>query len=821
MTTCNAVTWQHIRYRADVNRFFNPSFEIDTTGITASGATVVSRDSTEAWTGAYSLKATNGAAAPDWTSTQALTVSIGTPYYFNVRLKGVAGQSYTVVVYNIFPGNIAATTTITSTGEWDAISLAFTPAATTPTYRVGAAAIAGSPFYVDGLEVRENGADTYIDGDQIDCLWDGVPHLSSSRLITDRRGGGEIVDIETEYNFKIGIEGAAGMLPPGYKELDRVNRAGTEATGIKVPRRVWMVGGIFDSGNVESVRTNRNELGDAIGPYSAPFARGIPQPVRLRYTGNEKTLQIDARYAGGLDNEITANTMATHQAALRLLSNDNPYWYQMPQSGAAVDAETTFTNNGVVSRVDGMWGDCDAGAIGGVGSVYGIAIASNGNVFIVGDFTSIDGVANTAYCAYYSPLTETWNPLQTGLNTIARAVLPLPDGRVVLGGNFTNAGGTGADYATVYDPATNTFATLNANQLNNAVYGLGLDPTTGDVILVGTFTQDATPTTLNRVARWDIRGTAYSAVGTGIDGTGYSVGVRSSGQIIVGGAHTEKISALDPGGAAFYEVGVNGGANNTGRVVWVDLNTDLVYVGGGFTSFDGETVGRVLIIGSISSTYVQWQTMGGGFNANEVRAFAKTSNGEILVGGTFTAANDIDERSSQFIWTGSQLLKSRLVLATNGVFSTYGIAVAPDDTIYIATQDQSTAQTSPLTTVTLPDGAAATYPTFEFIKDGNNINERTLTTIENFTTQSRLCFATLNLLSSEIVRVNCQTGTITSSLGRNLDVYLLDGNVSDFYLQAGVNDIYVLVEATGIDPVLARMFYHINYETVDAAEDSD
>ena len=126
-----------------------------------------------------------------------------------------------------------------------------------------------------------------------------------------------------------------------------------------------------------------------------------------------------------------------------------------------------------------------------------------------------------------------------------------------------------------------------------------------------------------------------------------------------------------------------------------------------------------------------------------------------------------------------------------------------------------------MTTVTLPDGAAATYPTFEFIKDGNNINERTLTTIENFTTQSRLCFATLNLLSSEIVRVNCQTGTITSSLGRNLDVYLLDGNVSDFYLQAGVNDIYVLVEATGIDPVLARMFYHVNYETVDAAEDSD
>jgi hypothetical protein len=785
----------------------------------------LSQDATQSWSGAYSLKSLNAGAAPDWTSTQALTVALATQYYFVVRVLGVVGQTYNVVVYSIFPGTIAATTSFVADGTWQETSLAFTSTSTTPTYRVGAAAQAGSPFYTDGIEVRDNTGDTYIDGDQIDCLWDGDAHNSSSRLIADRRGGGEVVDIESAYNFKVGVEGGAGMLGPGYKELDRVDRAGTEATGIKVPRRIWQLGGIFDSGNFQTVRKNRNEFSNALGAYSAPFVNGTPQPVRVRYVGSEKTLQIDARYAGGLDNEVSGNTLHTNRAALRLLANDNPYWYALPQDGAEVDANTTFTHYGIAGRIDGLWGNVNVGSITGVGIIEAVAVARNGTVFVGGNFTQINGIANTVNCAYYSPLSQTWNPLQTGLNATVMDILPLPDGRVVLVGFFTAVTGANDDYTTVYDPTTNTFAALNANELNGFGRAATLDPTTGDVLIVGDFTQDAVPTTLNRIARWDTRGGNFTAVASapvGVDGTLYGVGVRSDGQIIVAGDQTEQISALDPGGTAFYEVGINGGANGRGLVVFVDLDTDTVYAGGLFTTFDGETVNRIVKFGTISSTYVQFEALGSGLSDNGVYAIIKAQNGDLYVGGDFTFSSDLYTDGSQFIWTGSKWIRTRLQIKADGSDFTNDFAVARNGDIYqVGEKGTSTSQTSPLTAITLPDGAAATFPVFEFVKDGNSSGEHTLVTIENFTTGSRLSFDSLDLLDSEIVRINCQDDILESSFGRNLDGFLLDGSLSDFYLQAGINDIYVFIEDTTADTLLARAFYNTNYETVDAAEDSD
>lgn len=825
MAICNAVTWQHLKYRADVNRFFNPSIEIDTTGFTASGG-AISQSATQAYVGAYSLASVGSGAIFGWRSTSAQATTPAATYTFKAWLYGVVGVVYRITIYDTYPGVVNSTADFTGTGAWQLVTLTFTAGVASQTYQIQTTAATTGTFYTDAIEIRNNPNDTYIDGDQIDCIWNGAPHNSSSLLLVDRRGGGEIVDIAATYLFKIGDESGAGMLGPKYKELDRPNRAGTEATGIKVPRRMWQLGGIFDGGDFPTVRKMRNELSDALGAYSAPLVDGVPQPVRLRYVGAEKTLQIDARYAGGLDNAITANTLHTNRAALRLLANDNPYWYQLPQSGDVIDGNDDLSLYGVSGRVDGAWTALNVGAVTGNGDVFAIAVARNGNVFIGGDFTQIDGVANTAYCAYYSPLTGTWFPLQTGVNGIVRAILPLPDGRVVLGGEFTNAGGdANADYTALYDPSTDTLSAPGGAPLNGIVYGLAIDPTTGEVILVGAFTQSALPVTLNRVARLLIGGN-YAAVGSvtpGVDGTVFGVGVRTDGQIIIAGQHTEKISAIASGGTAFYEVGVNGGANGNGLGVYVDLDTDTVYVGGAFTTFDTETAERVIIFYSISSTYVQWETMGGGFADGDIRTFVKTASGEIYAGGSTTECNDLNDNASQFLWTGSRWIRSRLVIATDGSLATYAVAVAPDGTLYQGgeTTAPTFSQTSGLTAITLPDGAAATYPVFEFMKSGTATGEQTLVTIENFTTGSRLVFDSLNLLDNEIVRVDCQNGIFWSSVGRNLNSYLLDGNISDFYLQAGANDVYVLVEDTTADDLLSRAFYHINYETVDAAEDDD
>lgn len=824
MAICNNVEWQLLAYREDINRFFNPSIEIDTTGFTASGG-ALAKSSTQAYVGAYSLSSTGSGATYGWRSTQVLSTTIAATYTFQAWLYGVNGVNYRLVVYDAYPANINATADFTGTGDWQQVTLTFTAGATSETYEIRTTAATTGVFYTDAIEVRSNPLDTYIDGDQIDCAWDGIAHNSSSRNIAGRRGSGQIIDIEATYSFKIGNEGGAGMLGPDYKELDRPNRAGTQSTGIKVPRRIWQLGGIFDSGDWETMRKNRNELSDALGNYSAPFVSAAPQMIYLRYIGEEKTLQIGARYDGGLDNTITANSLHTNRAALRFLSNEIPYWQAIPQDGQPTDPQDAPTLFGVARRVDGQWTQSDCGNITGNTTVYAVAVATNGNVFVGGDFTSLDGVANTAYCASYNPLTATWSPLETGLNGIVYAVQALPDGRVAVGGAFTNAGGdANSDYLAIYDPTTDTFGQPTGNPLDSTVYGLALDPSTGDLIVVGAFTQDAVPTTLNRVARLNLTGSsAFSAVGSvspGLDGTAYAVGVRSNGQIIVGGAHTEKISAIEPGGTAFYEVGINGGANNNGRAVYVDLENDMVYVGGSFTTFDGETANRILKIGMLSSTYVQWETLGSGFDDGSVRAIAKRHNGEIRVGGTFTTCGDLTSTNTNFIWTGSRWVHSHLLLDVSSTNEVYGIAVAPNGDEYIVGEN-ATSQIAGQTTIDLPDGAAATYPVFEFARDGRLAGEWYLISIENYTTGARLDFNSMILLPSETVRVDIPNQRLTSSMGRALDAYIINGSLEDFYLKAGENIIMILSEDDTVDTIYTRAYWYTNYESVDAAEDDD
>ena len=826
--TCENDNWQIVQPTADVNRFLNPSIEFGTDEFTTASSTLT-RDSTEAWVGASSLKATNAGAAPDWYSQQALSVTIGATYYFKVRVKGVVGQTYNVVVYNAFPANVAATTSFVADGTWQETTLTFTTTVATPTYRVAATLQAGSPFYTDGIEVVSTADATYIDGDQEDCVWDGFNHSSASRRLAGLRRGGAFVDLE-DYHFKPGNEQGTGMQPGGFKELDRPERPGTETTGFKLPARQFALTGVFDRSTWEALRTARNDLIDEISPLSYKKITGKPQPVRWFLTGSENDLFIDAHYAGGLEFNIDASQGVKERAGLRLLANDNPYFRQYPQGGAELDYIDEVNVYLTMARIDGEWTNIDTASALAAETMNAVAVGNDGLIYYGGNYTStIGGVANTDYAAAYTPNADAWSALDGG--AIAAAVyviLPLPDGRLFFGGAFTNVDGdANADYATIYDPSTDDYSALNAQPLNGAVYDAALDPSTGDVIIVGAFTQDSAATALNYVCRWTGGAANYSAIGGGLDATVYGVGVRSDGQIIVAGSHTEKISACDSGSTTWYEVGNSTGANGNGECVIVRKRDDDVFVGGVFTTFDGETANSVVKFGTITSAYVQWQALGDGVTGGTVpvRDFAFTPDEDILiVVGDFTALEGTTYNSRTARWNGSEWLYQDIELFDTTTRTLYAVATSSNGSEWYAVQNLAVINPTHFssdTTVTLPDGASETWPVIE-LYNTSSVNDYHLTTIQNFTNEQRLDFDLLAIFPGELITIDCVTGTISSSIGRNLQSGVKgSADFREFYLMAGDNKVLIFIDDTSVaGNVIALLRYHTQYWSLDAAEDS-
>lgn len=137
-------------------------------------------------------------------------------------------------------------------------------------------------------------------------------------------------------------------------------------------------------------------------------------------------------------------------------------------------------------------------------NVKSICIDNAGNLYAGGQFTQAKtGTVTLNYVGKWNG--SAWSALgagTVGVNADVMALCSLPDNRIVIGGNFTAAGGSASyQYLTIYNPATNTFSALGANP-NNAVYVLRYDQKRGYLYAFGTFTQIG-GVTANYCAFWD------------------------------------------------------------------------------------------------------------------------------------------------------------------------------------------------------------------------------------------------------------------------------------------------------------------------------
>jgi hypothetical protein len=200
-----------------------------------------------------------------------------------------------------------------------------------------------------------------------------------------------------------------------------------------------------------------------------------------------------------------------------------------------------FTGSGATTlRGIGKWNGTAWAALGppsSGGSVYTLLFDSSGNLWVGGDFTNWDGIANADYLVKWNG--TAWSAIGTGANGVVWSLAQDASGTIYAAGSFT---------------------TINS-------------------------------VSCNRVAKWT--GTTWATLGTGLDSTAYSMAIDDGGRVFVGGNHTTS------GGVATNYISVwNGGAweplgdGLSGDVRGLAISPDgEVYAAGYFTNVSSTTYG--------------------------------------------------------------------------------------------------------------------------------------------------------------------------------------------------------------------------------------
>ncbi len=275
-------------------------------------------------------------------------------------------------------------------------------------------------------------------------------------------------------------------------------------------------------------------------------------------------------------------------------------------------------------------------------SVRTLAIQTNGQILIGGEFTSVGGQAryrigrlnsNGALDTTFSPVVASFIDFATTVECLALQA----DGKILVGGVFdTLAGGERINIGRLNANGTlDSFAPgLTYYDNSQPVYSLAVQAD-GRVLVGGAFRE------LGRQARTNIgRVLATGALDTtfnpGANGDVQALALQADGRILVGGDFSilagqprNYIGRLNTNGT--IDASFNPGANSTVNSIAVQADGKIL-VGGSFTTLGGQSRNRIARLNADG-------TLDGTFNpgaGNTVFAIAAQADGKIVVGGNFS-----------------------------------------------------------------------------------------------------------------------------------------------------------------------------------------
>ncbi len=273
-----------------------------------------------------------------------------------------------------------------------------------------------------------------------------------------------------------------------------------------------------------------------------------------------------------------------------------------------------------------------------------LLLQKDGNLIVGGDYSSLNGHP-VSYITRLLPdgsIDDTFTT-GSGFNGKIYASYLQEDGKIILAGNFTSYNGINAGRIIrlnpdgTYDPTFNT----SIGATTGIIYDIVLQ-SDGKIIIVGSFTK-YTNVTVNRVARLFPNGTLDSSFSTG-NGSLLNIThakITSDEKIILtgnfvsfNGTPTNRIIRLNSNGS--FDAGFNIGSGFDDDVNAIVLQSDnKIILGGNFTSFNGSPANRIIRLNA-DGTKDESFLSGSGFSKAGVQVIKINSNGDLMVGGSFT-----------------------------------------------------------------------------------------------------------------------------------------------------------------------------------------
>jgi uncharacterized repeat protein (TIGR01451 family)/uncharacterized delta-60 repeat protein len=227
--------------------------------------------------------------------------------------------------------------------------------------------------------------------------------------------------------------------------------------------------------------------------------------------------------------------------------------------------------------------------------VYAIATQSNGKIVIGGDFAMVNGVPlnHLARLSTNGLVDVTFDP-GTGANGTVYALAMQSDGKIVVGGDFTMINGFSRNCIARLNPNGSVDTSFDPGTGANAPVRAIVIQSDGRILIGGLF-NSVNGSPLASIARLKANGSldADFTPGSGADNAVYAIALQIDGRILLGGdfAHfngvnRSRIARLNPDGSIDPTINFGEGANGFVSALVAQPDGKII-LSGGFTLFDG------------------------------------------------------------------------------------------------------------------------------------------------------------------------------------------------------------------------------------------
>jgi len=485
---------------------------------------------------------------------------------------------------------------------------------------------------------------------EFDVAGYSVKEYSNYVYLVVRRVGGTVNPVTVDYTTSDGtatngfdyVGGTSTIFFRGDRTVPDTNGGGGsifvpgDATQlIAVP----IIDDAEGEGNETFTVTLHNPLGPDPGSFPTSTLLGSNVTAEVTILDNELPGNVDYEFVSGPNAPVHAVAIAP-RGGLEEFAGRVVIGGEFTQiDGITINRVARLLPNGLLDSAFNPGAGVD-------GIVYAVAVQPDGKVVIGGDFARVDSTprGRVARLNADGDIDTGFVLASNAVDGIVRAVAVQTNGQVVIAGEFGQVNGVARSRIA----RLNVDGSLDTNftaSLNGPGLALAIQPD-GRILVGGAFSS-ANGSARGGVARLNTNGTLDTSftIGSGFNAAVNTLALQTDGRVLVGGAFTlfngasrNYLTRLDATGAADVGFNTGLGPNATVRSVAVHSGGKIL-IAGDFISYNGVPANRFARLKATGSYDFVFAT-GTGADAT-VRSVVVQPDTAVIIGGDFTVVNGI------------------------------------------------------------------------------------------------------------------------------------------------------------------------------------